>query len=493
MLSTAHCSTHPSHEAHQRCRACGRWLCERCAQLRGGHIYCSLACRLRDVLGRATAATRALVTLRVPAPWALAVVAGLSTLLLAAVGTRVAELIELVTPPATTIGTDLGPASSPAVHGRVVVEPRGTRVEVEGPPGAAVVLVSSGQPLAILGLDEDGRGTVSGLDMPFDAEPVELILLAGSVVRASVERLPPPTASPTPRATANPTPRPTARASALPTPRPVPSQAEGGRNRPGRPARAPVLHLVGDAGERIALTFDGGATNNGTAELLDLLRSLRLRVTMFVTGEFIERHPHMVRSALLDGHEIGNHTYSHPHLTTWAEDQRHRLLPGVNRDLLADQLTRTERAFWRATGQRMAPLWRAPYGEENNTLRAWALEMGYLHVRWSSIEGASLDTLDWVSDEHSGLYRQPERMLERLLRFPHLEGGIVLMHLGSDRREPPWRILPSLVSALAERSIEPVTVSELLTRSPSWRPWLEQATENLRARTAGPPPAETPE
>lgn len=483
MLSTARCSTHPSHEAHQRCRDCGRWLCERCGQVRGGHVYCSLACRLHDVLRRAARATRALLTADVPAPWALAVVAALSALLLAAVGARVAELVELALPPATAV--DPGRWTSPAasVRARVALDPQGVLVEVDGPPGAAVVVVSSGRPLAVLSLDDSGRGAARGLELPPGATAVEVILLAGPVARAEVVRLPPPTPTPTGSPMRTMPPRPTPRAE----PSPPPEQEE--RSQADLPA-PPVLHLVGDAGDRIALTFDGGATNNGTAELLDLLRSLGLRVTMFVTGEFIERHPQMVRNALLDGHEIGNHTYSHPHLTTWTEERRHRLLPGVSRELLEEELTRTELAYWRATGQRMAPLWRAPYGEENGALRAWALELGYLHVRWSSLEGASLDTLDWVADEHSGLFRQPERMLERLLRFPRLEGGIVLMHLGSDRREPPWRILPSLVSALARRSIEPVTVSELLNRSPSWRPWLGRAAVNLRARAAGEPPGE---
>jgi len=482
MLSVARCSTHPSHEAHQRCRACGRWLCERCAQVRCGHVYCGLACRLHDVRRRATHAARALLTATVSPPWAMGVVAALSALLLAAVGARVAELVELSLPPVPALNPGPAPSPIPSVRARIVGGPHGVRVEVEGAPGAAVVLVQSGRPLAVVGLDDRGQGATS-LDLPPDGPAVEAILFAGPAVRATVEGAWTPAPSPTSR------PRPTA------TPRPTP-QVEPGvpfkqaeRSPPDLPA-PPVLQLVGDAGSRIALTFDGGATNNGTAELLDLLRSLGLRVTMFVTGEFIERHPQMIRNALLDGHEIGNHTFSHPHLTTWAAEGRHRLLPGVSREVFEEQLNRADLAYWRATGQRMAPLWRAPYGEENGALRAWALELGYLHVRWSSLEGASLDTLDWVSDEHSGLYRHSERMLERLLRFPRLEGGIVLMHLGSDRRDPPWRILPSLVSALGQRGIEPVTVSELLSRSPTWRPWLERAGENLRARAASEPPGE---
>ena len=129
----------------------------------------------------------------------------------------------------------------------------------------------------------------------------------------------------------------------------------------------------------------------------------------------------------------------------------------------------------------MASLWRAPYGEENRTLRAWALEMGYLHVRWSSLRGASLDSRDWVDDEHSRLYQDADRMVERLLRFPQLGGGIVLMHLASDRPEPPWTALPGFVERLRQRGIEPTRVSDLLRASTLWRPWLDRAESRHRA------------
>jgi peptidoglycan/xylan/chitin deacetylase (PgdA/CDA1 family) len=243
-----------------------------------------------------------------------------------------------------------------------------------------------------------------------------------------------------------------------------------------------VLHLIHDAGPRLAITFDGGASSNGTAELLDLLKRLRLKVTMFVTGQFIEREAHLVRQALLEGHEIGNHTYSHPHLTTYADNQMHRLLPNVTREWFEDQLLRTERAFMEATGRPMAPFWRAPYGEENRSLRRWAADLGYLHVRWSSVRGASLDSWDWVNDEHSGLYQDSQRMMKRLLGFPRLEGGVVLMHLASERSEPSWKVLPEFQAALDDRGIEVVTVSELLRASDTWRPWLTKVDERLRRR-----------
>jgi peptidoglycan-N-acetylglucosamine deacetylase len=237
----------------------------------------------------------------------------------------------------------------------------------------------------------------------------------------------------------------------------------------------PVLHLVHDGGSRLALTFDGATSANGTAELLELLRELDLEVTMFVTGEFIDRHPAIVRQAALAGHEFGNHTYSHPRLTTYATNRRHDLLPGVTRESLHRELERTEEAFRAATGRSLAPLWRAPYGEENRQLRAWAMELGYLHCRWSSLQGASLDSLDWVEDEHSALYVESDRLIERLLAFPRLEGGIVLMHLSTNRRVPPWTDLPRFADEVRRRGVQIGTVSALLEASAEWRPWYQRA------------------
>jgi peptidoglycan/xylan/chitin deacetylase (PgdA/CDA1 family) len=242
----------------------------------------------------------------------------------------------------------------------------------------------------------------------------------------------------------------------------------------------PVLQLVHDGGARIAITFDGNASSSRTAELLDLLQRHELEVTIFVTGRFIERYPSIVRRAILSGHEIGNHTYSHPHLTTYADNRRHRLRPEVTRDWFQRELRRTEQAFADATGHSMQPIWRAPYGEENRLLRGWALEMGYLHVRWSSLEGATLDSHDWVADEHSSLYKSSRRIMERLLLFPKLEGGIILMHMSTEREEPPWQELPIFLEALEQRGMEPTTVTRLLEASPTWSKWLRRARDNHR-------------
>jgi peptidoglycan/xylan/chitin deacetylase (PgdA/CDA1 family) len=401
-----------------------------------------------------------------------------ATLLLTVAGLLVGNLMELAALDRPAI-----PVVEAPVTGSWTDEDGAASVSLVGPPHAALLVVSEGKPVTVVVLDESGRGAVEGLELRPDAV-VELVRLGevAATLRVSrpsatpdVETDRPPSSSPGSAVS-----EPELAARRTPVVGGQPAVASGrdgagsGRVRRNAP---PVLHLVHDAGPRIAITFDGGSSSNGTAELLDLLAELDLRVTMFLTGEFIERQPGLVRRALLEGHEIGNHTFSHPRLTSYATDRTHRTLPGVDRQWFEGELLRAERAFLRATGQGMSPLWRAPYGEENSLLRGWAAELGYLHVRWSSLSGKSLDAWDWVEDEHSRLFQRPDQMVRRLLSFPRLQGGIVLMHLASDRHEPPWEALPTFVGALGKRDIEPVRVTDLLERSSVWASWLEQCRE----------------
>jgi len=486
MRLTSHCAFHPSREAGQRCRSCGKWLCDRCVRPIRGHIYCGLKCRLHDLGKRSTSRLVALLRSPIPSFWATLVIA-LAALAagswILTLGLRLSILAEA---PASASG-DLPFALAEMVRGD-----DGVRIEIHGSPGADVVLIVDGIPTRVLTLDEAGRASVADGELAA-ASLVEIAALAAPPKPLSMPPAPTRThtATSTPTATAAPTNTPTAAPAPVRSPshaatRPsAPREASPVSTRPPRRSTGkktetspPVLHLVTDAGNRIAVTFDGNASLNGTDELLDLLQKLDLDITLFVTGGFVERYPTLVRRALLAGHEVGNHTFSHPHLTTYADNHRHMLLPNVTKAWFQEQLRQTEAAFRQATGRPMAPIWRAPYGEENSTLRGWALELGYLHVRWSSLEGASLDARDWVADEHSNLYQNSRKMMDRLLGFPHLEGGIVLMHLATERSEPPWNELPRFVRELKRRNVSPVKISELLEASPTWRPWLERARKN---------------
>jgi peptidoglycan/xylan/chitin deacetylase (PgdA/CDA1 family) len=493
MHTVSHCANHPSHEARHRCSSCGTWVCERCTREHANRIFCSLRCRRRARLARLWSRTAAILRHPVPPAWSIVLTTTACVLLAAGVGRLVAELIDVSTPVAVEAAENAAPAAPAPPEGRVVARDGAWRLELTGEPGASVLVESGGRPLAVVELDRDGRGRLELSAPPGAGNLVRVSTLSGPAVEvgavpAATPAPPQPTAFPSATPTATPTaekpagmilpptavatPRPAAAAPPPATPsaaEPGPSRADVGTSSP------PVLHLVSDGGARLALTFDGAASANGTGDLLELLRELDLEVTLFVTGEFIDRHPGLVRRAALAGHEFGNHTYSHPHLTSYASNQRHDLLPAVSREFLHRELERTEEAFRGATGRPMAPLWRAPYGEENRQLRAWAMELGYLHCRWSSLQGASLDSLDWVDDEHSSLYVDSGRLIERLLEFPRLEGGIVLMHLSTNRRVPPWTELPRFVNEARGRGLQIGTVSALLEASEQWRPWYRQA------------------
>jgi len=229
------------------------------------------------------------------------------------------------------------------------------------------------------------------------------------------------------------------------------------------------LHRGSLAEKKIALTFDGGSSNNITNEILAILRAAKVKCTMFLTGKFIERYPETVRQIVQDGHEVGNHTYSHPHLTTYAQNCRHDTRPGVTRELIQQELRRTAELFEKVTGKKMAPLWRAPYGECNAEICAWAAEIGYRQIDWTWGRdiNENMDTLDWVANTENPTYYSAEEIKAKILAFadkqPHgANGAIILMHLASQRHSDyPHRKLPEIISGLRNKGYQLVKVSEL--------------------------------
>ncbi len=240
----------------------------------------------------------------------------------------------------------------------------------------------------------------------------------------------------------------------------------------GSPDPAAInVSAVSGAGPFFALTFDAHSEAQGAAELLALLRERRVRATIFVTGRFAESYPAILRQAARDGHEIGNHTFSHPHLTTWNAYHRHDTQPGVTREMLQDELRRAAVAIEAAIGRAPSRFWRAPYGEHNAAIRRWAAELGLVHVDWTHGPTDSLDALDWVEEPGTRRFLGPEAIARRLLEFESrhgipLAGSIVLMHLGSARADQPLlEALPIVLDETDRRGLHPLPVGELLRRS----------------------------
>jgi peptidoglycan/xylan/chitin deacetylase (PgdA/CDA1 family) len=223
----------------------------------------------------------------------------------------------------------------------------------------------------------------------------------------------------------------------------------------------PVYRVQTDY-KQIALTFDAGSAANGADSIIRILQDFEIYATIFLTGQFIKRFPKLVLQLDAQGHELANHSLTHPHLTTWAEHGNHNTLPDVNRGFLHKQLQGTDSLYFNLTGKRINKFWRAPYGEYNSEILRWAAEIGYRHIGWSP----GCDTFDWVADTTSALYRTPQALYDHLMYLEEqnkLVGAILLMHLNSNRElNHAYTILPRLITDLQKKGYEFVPISTLL-------------------------------
>ncbi len=220
-----------------------------------------------------------------------------------------------------------------------------------------------------------------------------------------------------------------------------------------------VIRRSGFKPKTLALTFDDGPSFPYTAEILDALHRLRVPATFFVIGENAEREPGLIRRIRDEGHEIGNHTFSHPNLAA------------VPADRVRLELNATQRVIEAETG-RSTILFRPPYNadaeptsaEEIRPILA-ASELGYVTV------GEYLDPQDWrlVNTDASG-HSQPRPaadIAQSVLDAVHTENGnAILFHDGGGDRSRTVEALETIVPELSHEGYRFVTVSELagLTR-----------------------------
>jgi peptidoglycan/xylan/chitin deacetylase (PgdA/CDA1 family) len=225
--------------------------------------------------------------------------------------------------------------------------------------------------------------------------------------------------------------------------------------------------------KQVALTFDGGSSNNVSQEILDILANKNVNATFFLTGQFIKEYKETVKRIVIEGHESSNHTWSHPHLTTFAENFKHNTKDNITEETIYKQLVKTNHLFQAVTGKTMSPYWRAPYGEYNNQILQWAAKTGYKHIGWTHGNGweETMDTFDWVADTSSKIYKTADEIVEKILNYDKkpnktLNGTIILMHLGSERKKDyPHQKLPELIDGLRKKGLELVTISKLLENS----------------------------
>jgi peptidoglycan/xylan/chitin deacetylase (PgdA/CDA1 family) len=186
-------------------------------------------------------------------------------------------------------------------------------------------------------------------------------------------------------------------------------------------------------GPFIALTFDDGPNATLTPKLLDLLAARHLKATFFVVGQNAADHPEVLKRAVREGHEIGNHTWSHPNLGKISDEAVRR------------ELQKTEDAIVAAIGTKPV-LMRPPYGSITARQKKWIHEeFGYRIILWD------VDPLDW---KRPG----PNVVTARILKETKA-GSIVLSH---DIHPPTIEAMPATFDQLIKKGFKSVTVTELL-------------------------------
>jgi peptidoglycan/xylan/chitin deacetylase (PgdA/CDA1 family) len=238
-------------------------------------------------------------------------------------------------------------------------------------------------------------------------------------------------------------------ASPSPSPTPAPSpEASTGASKPA------TWFSVNVDGPYIAMTFDDGPSPETTPRLLDILKQRNIKATFFMIGQNAERNPAIVKRILAEGHEIGNHSWTHPQLSKLSDDR------------VTEEINKTQNAIKDASGYTPV-LMRPPYGAITARQKDWIeKQFGLSVIIWS------VDPFDWK--------RPGASVIEERILAGARPGAIVLSH---DIHKQTVDAMPATLDALAAKGFKFVTVSQLIAMN---KP-KSSATPSPQSRPSGSP------
>lgn len=181
----------------------------------------------------------------------------------------------------------------------------------------------------------------------------------------------------------------------------------------------------------VSITLDGTWGADYTEDILAILRENDIKITFFFAGYWLEKYPEIVKKIASEGHEIGNHSYTHPHFNQLSNEEIEKELESTS-DLIEDLIGKRPRFF------------RPPFGEYNNNVIKTINDLDYQIIQWS------IDSLDWMEP---GV----DKILERVLKAE--SGDIILMH--NNAPETP-EALKTIIPDLKKRGYKIVPLSELV-------------------------------
>jgi peptidoglycan/xylan/chitin deacetylase (PgdA/CDA1 family) len=228
---------------------------------------------------------------------------------------------------------------------------------------------------------------------------------------------------------------------------------------------APVEHgitfdWVHVDGPYIAMTFDDGPSAKLTPKLLDLLAAHHIKATFFLIGQNVAENPEIVAREAREGHEVANHSWSHPSLGKMSDD-------GVR-----GQLRKTDEAIRSAAGH-SPTLMRPPYGSITPRQKKWInQELGYKIVLWD------VDPLDW---RRPG----PNVVCNRIVKNTRA-GSIILAH---DIHPGTIEAMPCVLNQLEAKGFKFVTVSELIAMETPLPPKPSPSPKPAGGKSTSPSPA----
>lgn len=207
-----------------------------------------------------------------------------------------------------------------------------------------------------------------------------------------------------------------------------------GPDKPFKPSMPGMrVSSVSVPGKYVAITFDDGPSSSLTPQVLDILKRHGASATFFVLGDNASRNPSILARAVAEGHEIGNHTYSHIKMTS------------ASAETIRSEISRTAAVIESATG-RKAKVMRPPYGATNaNIVSNMFNNYGMRSILWN------IDTQDW---RHPGVGVVVQRAVGGAK-----PGSIILLH---DIHSSTLAAVEGIVTGLQARGYKLVTVSQLI-------------------------------
>ena len=182
----------------------------------------------------------------------------------------------------------------------------------------------------------------------------------------------------------------------------------------------------------LAISFDASWGADKTISILDILDEHDVKTTFFLVGGWVDKYPDMVKEIVARGHEIGNHSDTHPHMSQLSESA------------IKDELRIMSDKVEKLTGVRPT-LFRPPYGDYNNRVIEVARAEGYECVQWS------IDSLDWKGRGTEDIIKQCTYRVD--------DGDIVLFHNDSN---DIVNALPTVIKHYQGLGYTIIPVSELL-------------------------------